>query len=292
MINVFLSWSGESSKSAAQVLRGWLPTVIQSVHPYMSAEDIDKGERWSIDIARQLEETNFGIICMTPENISAPWVLFEAGALSKSMERSRVSPLLFSLNPSDFSKSPLLQFQLTTFNKDEVFKLLQSINNASSERDRLRKDVLKITFERSWVDLSEQIGKIDFNRVISIPPTTTSSDKMAEILEELLSNSRAQLKILHSPQELFPIRYVQAILGLSPRIHDRLLLRLRFAIHRLAPLVNEIPEEEKRKNAERLLHRLWDEFIDVRSILFPEPEKLEGLSSDQLEISLRPPAQD
>ena len=115
MSSVFLSWSGDSSKGAAQVLRAWLPTVIQSVRPYMSAEDIDKGERWSLDIAKQLEETNFGVICMTPENINAPWVLFEAGALSKSMERSRVSPLLFGLSPSDFSKSPLLQFQLTIF---------------------------------------------------------------------------------------------------------------------------------------------------------------------------------
>ena len=108
MSNVFLSWSGNSSKSAAQVLRAWLPTVVQNIRPYMSAEDIDKGERWSIDITRQLEETNFGIICMTLENIAAPWVLFEAGALSKSIERSRVSPLLFGLNPSDFTKSPLL----------------------------------------------------------------------------------------------------------------------------------------------------------------------------------------
>src|SRR5271169_5743454 len=125
MSSVFLSWSGDSSKSAAQTLHTWLPTVIQNVHPYMSAENIDKGERWSIDIAKQLEETNYGIICMTPENIDAPWVLFEAGALSKSMERARVSPLLFSLGPSEFTKSPLLQFQLTVFTKDDFYKLLQ-----------------------------------------------------------------------------------------------------------------------------------------------------------------------
>lgn len=79
----------------------------------MSAENIDKGDRWSIDISKQLEETHFGIICMTPNNLGAPWILFEAGALSKSIEKARVSPLLFGVGPSDFTSSPLLQFQLT-----------------------------------------------------------------------------------------------------------------------------------------------------------------------------------
>jgi hypothetical protein len=145
MSSVFLSWSGDSSKSAAQALHTWLPTVIQNVRPYMSAENIDKGERWSIDIAKQLEETNYGIICMTPENIDAPWVLFEAGALSKSIKRSRVSPLLFSLSPSEFTKSPLLQFQLTMFKKDDFYKLLQSVNNSAPDAERLRDEVLRKT---------------------------------------------------------------------------------------------------------------------------------------------------
>src|SRR5258708_34410512 len=93
-MKVFLSWSGEQSKLAAKALHDWLPTVIQTVRPYMSAENINKGQRWSVDISKQLEETHFGVICMTPENLKAPWVLFEAAPLSKRRVKARGAPLL------------------------------------------------------------------------------------------------------------------------------------------------------------------------------------------------------
>jgi len=199
MINVFLSWSGDSSKSAAQVFRAWLPTVIQSARPYMSAEDIDKGQRWSIDLAKQLDDANFGIICLTPDNTTAPWILFEAGAISKSVGRSRVSPLLFGLNFSDLrSTSPLLQFQSTKFDKEEILKLLHSINKASPETERLQNEVLTKTFERSWADLNREITEIDFGLAVKAPSPQPYADKIGNILEELLSTSRTQLNLLRS----------------------------------------------------------------------------------------------
>ena len=89
-MKVFLSWSGEQSRRIAEVFKEWIPSVIQAVKPYFSPEDIAKGARWSKEISQELEESKVGILFLTKDNLGAPWLLFEAGALSKSMERSKV----------------------------------------------------------------------------------------------------------------------------------------------------------------------------------------------------------
>jgi hypothetical protein len=81
-MKIFLSWSGHKSHEIALVFRDWFPSIIQSIDPYVSSEDIDKGARWSTDIAKELENSTFGILCVTKDNINAPWLTFEAGALS------------------------------------------------------------------------------------------------------------------------------------------------------------------------------------------------------------------
>lgn len=100
-MKVFISWSGDLSHKVAVILRDWLPSVIQSLESYVSSEDIDKGARWSTDISKELEDSSFGILCITRENLDPPWLNFEAGALSKSVDRSRVSPFLFGVKRSD-----------------------------------------------------------------------------------------------------------------------------------------------------------------------------------------------
>ena len=87
-MRVFISWSGNKSHKVALVFRDWLPSVIQSIEPYVSSEDIDKGARWSTDIAKELENSTFGILCVTKDNLEAPWLSFEAGALSKTMDKA------------------------------------------------------------------------------------------------------------------------------------------------------------------------------------------------------------
>jgi len=117
-MKVFLSWSGEQSHKVAVVFRDWFPSVIQSSVPYVSSEDIDKGARWSTDIATELEDSTFGILCVTKDNLNAPSLTFEAGALSKTMDKAFVSPFLFNIKRSEVD-GPILQFQSTIFEKVE-----------------------------------------------------------------------------------------------------------------------------------------------------------------------------
>jgi hypothetical protein len=60
-MKVFISWSGNTSHLVALALREWLPSVLQSIEPYVSTEEIEKGARWNAEIGRQLNDTTFGI---------------------------------------------------------------------------------------------------------------------------------------------------------------------------------------------------------------------------------------
>jgi hypothetical protein len=100
-VKVFISWSGQKSREVAVALRDWLPLVINSVEPFVSSEDINAGTRWQGEIAGALQTTNFGLVCVTRENHGAPWLNFEAGALAKAVDSSRVVPLAIDLKPSD-----------------------------------------------------------------------------------------------------------------------------------------------------------------------------------------------
>src|SRR4051794_450458 len=112
-MKVFISWSGTRSKMVAEALRHWLKMLLQAVSPWLSSEDIRLGKRWGSEIATALKDTDFGIVCVTPENVAAPWVLFEAGALSKNLQQAQLCTFLLDMKPTDV-EPPLSDFQATS----------------------------------------------------------------------------------------------------------------------------------------------------------------------------------
>jgi hypothetical protein len=186
-MKVFISWSGERSKSIAESLRYWLPKVIQAVHPWMSKEDISSGSRWSSEIYKELEETRFGIICVTPENQHNPWIMFESGALSKSIDQTYVVPYLFDMEANQLS-GPLVQFQANKTSKEGTFSLLSSINQAIGDRG-LSESELEEVFEVWWNKLEL---KLNYTPKYKIEKKDTRTDR--DILNEILVNTREQLR--------------------------------------------------------------------------------------------------
>jgi len=186
-MKVFISWSGDRSKALAEALRQWLPAVIQAVQPYYSPDDITKGARWSEEIAKVLEESRVGIICLTGDNLDAPWIMFEAGALSKKLERSRVSPILFGVEPTDLT-GPLVQFQSSKFDKTDIKRLVRMINGELGDA-KLASDVLDTVFDMWWPKLDEKVTGI-------LAVKTDSTDGMVrsqqDLLEEILLLTRSQ----------------------------------------------------------------------------------------------------
>lgn len=191
-MNVFISWSGERSKAVAEALHSWLPKIINDVKPWLSSADIEKGARWSFDIASKLSESRVGIICLTPDNLHADWILFEAGALSKTLDNTHVCPLLVGLEPADV-KGPLAQFQGTRAVRDDVRKLLATINSALGER-ALASSHLNEAFDVWWPRLEQKLQSIPAQR-----DTPNPQRPEREILEEILELARRD-----SRRELVP----------------------------------------------------------------------------------------
>lgn len=114
-MKVFISWSGTRSRKTAELLRQWLPLINQNWEPFVSGEDISKGGNWSQAIIDELNQAKFGILCVTPHNQTKPWLLFEAGALSKQVdnEPKLVAPLLIDFKGKRDLPPPLGRFQTT-----------------------------------------------------------------------------------------------------------------------------------------------------------------------------------
>ena len=112
---IFISWSGALAKEVTKALRAWLPKMFDHIDPWASEVDIDAGARGLEVIRTRLDDSAFGIIVVTPENMEKPWLNFEAGALSKSLDGhpNRVVPLLVNFKDILQLTTPLNQFQAT-----------------------------------------------------------------------------------------------------------------------------------------------------------------------------------
>jgi hypothetical protein len=192
-MKVFLSWSGEVSKQVALALRDWLPKVIQAIEPWMSSEDIEKGTRWSSDIAKELATTKAGIVCVTPDNQNAAWLNFEAGALSKTVEKEMVCPYLFELKSSDLI-GPLVQFQAAEANKADTLRLLSTLNRAITPKP-LSDTMLSEAFENWWGKFESRIAAISLAAPIEIIPRTTG-DMIEEVLDIVREQARSTKELL------------------------------------------------------------------------------------------------
>jgi hypothetical protein len=190
-MKVFLSWSGDRSKAIAEVMRKWLPSVLQAVRPYFSPDDVSKGSRWSSEIAKELEASRIALLFITPENPESPWLLFEAGALSKNLDRSKVCPLLFGeIEPTDI-KGPLVQFQAARFDKEEMRRVLKMVNTELADAG-LASDVLESVFEMWWPKLEEGVLQ-QLKETAGAEGNARRSDR--DMLEEILTLSRRSVRV-------------------------------------------------------------------------------------------------
>ena len=181
-MKLFISWSGERSKALANKLGDWLPMILQYVEPFVSDQDISAGDRWAQKIAGELENSNFGIICITPENLNSEWILFESGALSKSMNDGKVIPLLFGLEISDLT-GPLAQFQAQKADKNGMMEVIRSINKVA--KNKTADNIVNKLVPSLWPEFESEL------KLIKKPSKDNKHNRpQNEILEELVTGVR------------------------------------------------------------------------------------------------------
>lgn len=185
-MKVFMSWSGNRSREVAKLLDYWVKCVVQASRPWISTSGIDSGSIWFNQISSELQDTTFGIICLTKENKEAPWILFEAGALAKGLASSRVCTFLIDLETKEI-RDPLAQFNHTLPNFDSMWKLVSTLNGSLPETSRLEVSILKGVFETYWPQFEEK-----FESILETYPETTVVEprKQEDILTDILESTR------------------------------------------------------------------------------------------------------
>jgi hypothetical protein len=186
----------------AQALREWIPSVLDEVKPWFSGKDIPAGERWLSEVGTRLEDTNFGILCLTRDNVQSPWLLFEAGALSKSVQEGAVCPYLLDLDLREI-QGPLSQFQAKKTDKVSTLEIVQEINKRLTSP--LDSAPLSKRYDALWPDLQRSLDEISED----LEPDRAPTRPEPEILEELVGRVRAmdsrfanietQLRMLQRP---------------------------------------------------------------------------------------------
>jgi anti-anti-sigma factor len=155
MVRVFISWSGPVSRRAAESLKFWLQNLLTDLEVWMSEHDIGAGTPWGTVLHGQLKNSDFGILCLTRENLTAPWLIYEAGALAMSAKVGCVVPYLLGIK-SDAVLAPISQFQGAQADYEGTWKIIKSLNDFQAHR--LPDEDLEALFQEHWPRLANSLG--------------------------------------------------------------------------------------------------------------------------------------
>lgn len=127
---IFISWSGTFTRDFAVGLKEVLEKTIfpeLDVKCFVSNVDIASGSDWWITISRELRTCSLGIVCVSNENLNAPWIYYEAGGMA-SREIPTI-PLLIGCKNDSLYESPLSGKQAIDFEiQEEFIKMMMDIN--------------------------------------------------------------------------------------------------------------------------------------------------------------------
>lgn len=124
-VKIFIGWSGKLSGTVAGYIQRWLKQTYPELDPFVST-DVIKGNTYFTTLLKRLRDSRSIILCLTKENQSVPWVVFEAGAVGSKAGSARAMPLLINFGKSQLI-DPLKQFQATSWNRNDVLQMVKDL---------------------------------------------------------------------------------------------------------------------------------------------------------------------
>ena len=126
---------------------------------FVSTQDIASGEDWYEKIKGELHASDLGIMCITKENVKAPWLYFEAGALIGN--DLKVIPLLVNCDQRSLDQSPIranhsVQFYL----QDSILKMLEDIRDEFELLKGLNREERNNRYKIAYDKMREKLSPI------------------------------------------------------------------------------------------------------------------------------------
>lgn len=154
---IFISWSGELSRKCAELIKEFVGTFLYTTDPFLSCHDIGAGAIWFSRIKNELTASSTGIVCLTKENLSKPWILFEAGALANGLAEKRVMTVLIDITNANI-EDPLAQFNHTNItDRVSMRKLLGTICDSLDESVKPNNNAIDSYVASNWEKFSEAV---------------------------------------------------------------------------------------------------------------------------------------
>jgi hypothetical protein len=161
---VFLCWSKDRSKAIAQGWAKLLPEIVGG-KPILSTE-FQKGREWSTTLRNDLNEAKTGIIFLTPENVAAPWIHFEAGALATAVgsRNGEVFTYVYGFDPGKLA-GPLSAYQSTVATKVDTRRLVHDICVVMESKPPIEE-----VYSKWWAKLEAVLDEIPSLAITELVP--------------------------------------------------------------------------------------------------------------------------
>jgi hypothetical protein len=197
--NLFISWSGKSGH-AALAFAPWIRQVIPEVRPWISKHDIAAGAVWHHELTTNLKTCSYGVFFVTKDNMAAPWLNYEAGAIANKLGiDTRVMVILLDQHRVT---GPLEIFQATPFSEAGMKKLVLDMNDILGRAEWAPN--LEIIFQAKWGDLQAAFKSVrrDADAASNSPPDSNTEllQRMAGLERLITGHSEAVLQRLSQLQ--------------------------------------------------------------------------------------------